>query len=194
MVFDRRVAGRARRFGVSGLLYRSDLLMFDRESESLWSQISSEAVTGPSLGKRLKLLRSRMMSWGEWRKLHPESKILSRNTGYDQPYGRPPYGDYAKSKRLLFPVKYDKRYHPKMPMVGLRIPGSAARAYPAAELVAAGGDVREQFMGHPVRVRFDPAHEVFDVEAPSGVEIVEAYWFAWTAFHPETTVFTAEER
>ncbi len=199
MVFERPIHRKGARakpmtFGVSGLLYRSDLLLYDRETESLWSQISSEAVTGPSMGRRLRLLRSRMMSWGDWRRLHPSSEILSRNTGYDQPYGRSPYGDYAQSKRLSFPVKYDRSYHPKMPTIGLRVPGTAARAYPAAELVAAGGEVRERFAGHPVRIRFDPDQEVFDVEAPSEVEIVEAYWFAWMAFHPETTVFKAAER
>jgi hypothetical protein len=94
----------------------------------------------------------------------------------------------------LFPVKYDRSYHPKMPTIGLRVAGTAARAYPAAELIAAGGDVREQFAGHPVRIRFDPDQEVFEVEAPDEVEIVEAYWFAWQAFHPETSVFRAAER
>ena len=199
MVFERPIhredaRGKPMTFGVSGLLYRSGLLLYDRETESLWSQISSQAVTGPSMGRRLTLLRSRMMSWGDWRALHPSSEILSRNTGYDHPYGRGPYGEYAKSKRLLFPVMYDRSYHPKMPTVGLRVAGTAARAYPAAELIAAGGDVREQFAGHPVRIRFDPDQEVFDVEAPDEVEIVEAYWFAWVAFHPETTVFRAAER
>ena len=84
--------------------------------------------------------------------------------------------------------------HPRRPTVGRRGPGAAGRAYAAAELGAAGGEVRERFAGHSVRIRFDPDQEVFDVEAPSEVEIVEAYWFAWMAFHPETTVFKAAER
>jgi len=193
MVFDRRVAGASRRFGVSGLLYRSDLLLYDRETESLWSQISSEAVTGPSRGQRLRLLRARVLPWGEWREAHPETRVLSRETGHARRYGSSPYGDYASSERLLFPVPSDRRYHPKALTLGLRLAGGAARAYPAQELQRAGGEVREHFAGHPVRVAYDPASQAFSVEAPQEVEVVQGYWFAWAAFHPETSVFTSKQ-
>lgn len=191
MVFDRRVAGNARRFGVSGLLYRSDLLMYDRESESLWSQISAEAVTGPLLGQRLRLLRSRMDEWGRWRRDHPETTVLSRETGHRRDYGSSPYGGYAQSRDVMFPVPRDPRYHPKMPTLGLRVPEEGARAYPASELARAGGSVEERFLGRSVRVAYDPDRQVFDVAAPPEVEVVEGFWFAWAAFHPETSVFTA---
>ena len=104
IVFDRRIAGRERSFGVSGLLYRSDLLLYDRETESLWSQISAEAVTGPSRGQRLTLVRSRMLPWGTWRRRHPATTVLSRQTGHQRRYGSSPYGDYARSERLVFPA------------------------------------------------------------------------------------------
>lgn len=193
MVFDRRVAGKARGFGVSGLLYRSDLLMYDRESESLWSQISAEAVTGPLLGQRLRLLRSRTDEWGRWRRDHPETTVLSRDTGHRRDYGRSPYGSYAQSRDVMFPVPRDPRYHPKMPTLGLRVPGEGARAYPASELARAGGSVEERFLGRSVRVAYDPDRQVFDVAAPPEVEleVVEGFWFAWAAFHPETSVYTA---
>jgi len=191
MVFERRAAGEVRRFGVSGLLYRSDLLMYDRESESLWSQISAEAVTGPLRGQRLRLLRSRMETWGRWRHDHPATTALSPATGHERPYGRSPYGDYALSPDVLFPVSADHRYHPKMPTLGLRIPGEGARAYPASELARAGGSVDERFLGRRVRIAYDPDRQVFDFEAPSEVEVIEGFWFAWAAFHPETSVYTA---
>ncbi len=191
MVFDRRVGGEARRFGVSGLLYRSDLLMYDRQSESLWSQISAEAVTGPLLGQRLRLLRSRMDEWGRWRRDHPETTVLSRATGHARDYDRSPYDGYAQSRDLMFPVPIDRRYLPKMPTLGLRISGEGARAYPASELTRAGGSVEERFLGRRVRIAYDPDRQVFDVAAPPDVEVVEGYWFAWAAFHPETSVYTA---
>jgi hypothetical protein len=190
MVFDRRVDGAARVFGVSGLLYRSDLLLYDRETESLWSQISAEAVTGPSRGRRLGLLRSRITSWRAWRRAHPATRVLSLETGHDRRYGVSPYGDYATSRRLLFPAPYDARYHPKTPTVGLRLPGGAARAYPAVELARAGGMVQESFEGRAVRVAYDADQQVFAVEAPPEIEVVEGYWFAWAAFHPDGSVFT----
>lgn len=191
MVFDRRVDGHTRRFGVSGLLYQSDMLLYDHETESLWSQIRSEAITGPALGTRLSLLRSRMMSWGEWKAAYPETTVLSRKTGHNRDYGRSPYGGYATSEKLYFPADFDRRHHPKMPTLGLRLRNGAARAYPAAELVRAGGSVRERFEGREVRIAFDPDGETFAAEAPDDVEIVEGYWFAWMAFHPKSSVFEA---
>ena len=191
MVFDRRVGERARTFGVSGLLYRSDLLLYDRDTQSLWSQILAEAVTGPALGQRLVLLRSRMMRWREWRKLHPKTTVLSRETGHQRPYGRSPYGDYGRSDELRFPAPIDRRYHPKTPTLGLRVAGGPARAYPAIELVRAGGVAQERLAGRDVRVAYDAERETFSVDAPADVEIVEGFWFAWMAFHPDSSVFAS---
>jgi hypothetical protein len=190
MVFDRRVAGEARSFGVSGLLYRSDVLMYDRSTESLWSQIRAEAVTGPLLGQRLRMLRAHMDLWGQWRRDHPETTVLSRKTGHRRDYDRSPYAGYADSRELIFPAPLDRRYHPKMPTLGLRVPGEGARAYPASELARAGGSLEERFLGHPVRIAYDADRQVFDVDAPPEVEVVEGFWFAWAAFHPDTSVYT----
>jgi len=189
MVFDRRIAGAERHFGVSGLLYQSDVLMYDRETESLWSQISSRAISGASRGSELELLRSRMESWGAWSLRHPDTTILSRLTGHKRNYGRSPYAGYAASPRLMFPAPSDDRYHPKMPTLGLRIPGVVARGYPAAELVRAGGFAEELLAGEKVRVRYDDVAQVFDVDVSEKVEVVEGYWFAWAAFHPDASVF-----
>jgi hypothetical protein len=191
LVFDRRVGGEVRAFGVSGLLYRSDLLMYDRGSQSLWSQISAEAVTGPLLGQRLRILRARMDQWGRWRLDHPESTVLSRETGHRRDYDRSPYAGYADSRKLIFPASIDRRYHPKMPTLGLRVPGDGSRAYPASELARASAPVEERFLGHRVRIAYDADRQVFDVEAPPEVEVVEGFWFAWAAFHPETSVYSA---
>jgi len=193
LVFDRSIdaSPEPRRFGVSGLLYRSDMLMYDHETESLWSQISAEAVTGPSLGRRLELLRASTLRWADWRARHPKTRVLTRNTGHARRYGTSPYGDYAESRQLLFPVPSDRRYHPKMPTLGLRVAGGAARAYPAAEVVKAGGQIEERFAGHPVRVAWDENRSVFEVTAPASLEVVEGYWFAWAAFHPDTSVAKA---
>jgi hypothetical protein len=191
LVFDRRVGGEVRAFGVSGLLYRSGLLMYDRGSQSLWSQISAEAVTGPLLGQRLRILRARMDQWGRWRRDHPESTVLSRETGHRRDYDRSPYAGYADSRKLIFPASIDRRYHPKMPTLGLRVPGDGSRAYPASELARASAPVEERFLGHRVRIAYDADRQLFDVEAPPEVEVVEGFWFAWAAFHPETSVYSA---
>jgi hypothetical protein len=193
IVFDRRVGGQVRSFGVSGLLYRSDLLLYDRETESLWSQIASEAVTGPSLGARLELLRSEMVPWGAWKTRHPNTTVLSPETGHARDYGRSPYGEYSRSEQVFFPTPMDRRYHPKMPTLGVRLLGGPARAYPAQEIVKAGGRVEDELAGRRIVVRYDDVAQVFDADAPPDVEVIEAYWFAWAAFHPETSVFVAED-
>lgn len=196
MVFDRprseSMNGAADRFGVSGLLYQSDMLMYDRASESLWSQISAVAITGKRIGQRLGLLRSTQSRWGDWRSAHPNTKVLSRNTGFNRAYGHQPYGNYATTRKLLFPVRHDRRYHPKMRTIGLRLASGETRAYPAAELERRGETLIENFEGHAVRLSYDVESKSFAVEAPPEVEVIEAYWFAWLAFHPATTVYEAE--
>jgi hypothetical protein len=196
MVFGRprsgSMGGEAIRFGVSGLLYQSDMLMYDHASESLWSQILAMAITGKRMGQRLEVLRSTQESWGDWRSAHPDTKVLSRNTGFKRSYGRQPYGNYATTRKLLFPVRQDRRYHPKMRTIGLRLKSGEARAYPAAELERRSEGLVENFEGHPVRISYDVKNKRFDVEAPPEIEVIEAYWFAWVAFHPETTVYEAE--
>ncbi len=193
MIFDREVAGRIRSFGVSGLLYQSDVLLYDRGSESLWSQIASEAITGPERGKRLVLVRSAQMLWGEWRERHPDTTVLSDATGYRRNYGRTPYRGYASSSRLYFPAPVDPRYPPKTPTLGLRTADGSARAYPAPELIASDSRVVESFEGRRIEVSYDRASKTFEVDAPPEVEVIEGYWFAWTAFHPESTVYTARK-
>jgi hypothetical protein len=191
LVFAREIDGRVRRFGVSGLLYRSATLLFDRETESLWSQIGARAITGRAKGARLRVLRSDLTRLGEWKKRHPDTTVLSIETGHRRPYEQSPYGDYAVSPEVRLPGAVDERYHPKMPTLGLRLEGGPARAYPAGEIVDAGGRVEERFGGHAVAVAYDPDLQVFAVQAPPEVEVIEGYWFAWAAFHPETSVYTA---
>ena len=191
MVFDREIGGQVRSFGVSGLLYQSDVLLYDRASESLWSQIASEAIAGPMRGKRLELLRSAQIPWGDWREQHPDTTVLSDATGYRRNYRKTPYGGYSTSSRLYFPAPVDPRYPPKTPTLGLRLAGGAARAYPAPELTAGGSRVVESFGGRRIEVSYDEASRTFEVDAPPEVEVIEGYWFAWTAFHPDSTVYVA---
>ncbi len=193
MVFDRRLDGATRNFGVSGLLYNSDLLLYDRESESLWSQIAARAITGAANGKRLRLLPSSLVPWGVWKEQHPDTTVLTVETGYQRPYDRSVYVSYRRSRKIRFPVEVDERYHPKQPTLGLRIEGGPARAYPIAEVRKAGGSVREEFAGVEVEVLYDPERFEFTARAPEPIEAVQGYWFAWMAFHPESSVFVAPE-
>jgi hypothetical protein len=197
LVFDRRVAPRGGGdahlldFGVSGLLYQSDLLMFDRQTESLWSQIGAHAISGPLRDARLKLVHSRLEPWSKWRERHPKTTILSSRTGHTRNYDKTPYAGYAESRQLYFPVPTDRRYHPKHRTLGVRMPDGRARAYPLSEVIRAGRRVDDRFAGHDLVIRVEPGSDSFDVEAPAAVDVIETYWFAWLAFHPDSSVYRA---
>jgi hypothetical protein len=180
-------------FGVSGLLYRSDLLMYDRRSESLWSQILGRAVTGPMAGRELRIVPSSQLTWSAWRARSAGTTILSRKTGYRRGYGRFPYGDYETSRRLLYPAPVDPTHHPKMRTLGLRWKSGRTRAYPLGELKRAGVPVKETIGGHEIVVGYDATALEFQSEVPDDVDVIETYWFAWMAFYPESSVYRAAE-
>lgn len=196
MVFDARVKGQSLIFGVSGLLYQSDMLLYDRKTESLWSQIKTEAVTGPLTGARLKLLSSTQTTWRQWKKKHPRTLVLSQKTGYRRDYDRDPYMGYYKSSRLMFEVKNRNRdFHPKERVIGVTL-GGTVKVYPFSELAKAKQPVRDKLNGKPVRVMFDKKSQTAVIRDDKGNEIpsVVGFWFAWFAFHPDTEVFRKTPR
>lgn len=96
LVFDRRVAGRVLDFGTSGLLRNSDLVMWDRQTETWWQQFTGEAIVGALTGASLKMLPSRIVSFGEFRKRWPGGQVLVPENPGMRPYGRNPYVSYDK--------------------------------------------------------------------------------------------------
>jgi len=194
VAFAAQSKGRDLRFGVSGLLYNSDVLLYDRETESLWSQIRKQAITGPMKGEKLTALPLTHSTWRAWKQAHPETRVLSTDTGFRRDYGRDPYAGYAGASELYFPVQArSARYHPKERVLGLEINGRF-KAYPFAELSRTGQvELKDRFAGRQIRVRFDAANEsaqAFDADGKQLPAIV-GFWFAWFAFHPQTEVFTA---
>jgi hypothetical protein len=94
IAFDPRVDGEARIFGVSGLLYENNLIMFDRQTESLWNQMLLGAQCGPTRGTSLARVPVVETTWGQWLSMYPDSRLVSRNTGFNISYGAYPYDDY----------------------------------------------------------------------------------------------------
>lgn len=194
MAYRAEVKGRELRFGVSGLLYNSDLLLYDRETESLWSQVLARALSGPLRGTRLETLPLAHTTWGDWKKRHPDTLVLSMDTGHARDYTRNPYAGYEDRPELVFPVKFRASgYHPKERVIGIEIDGGF-KAYPFVELAKGPEEIRDALAGRQITVRFDSAHESGAVYGPSGKEMpsLTAFWFAWYAFHPETEVYKAE--
>ncbi len=93
-MYDPLINGRRYEFGVSGLLYKRNLLFYDRQTDSLWSQLLSQAVTGPMAGRRLAVLAAENTTWRAWREEHPDTQLLSFVTGYPRDYKVDPYAAY----------------------------------------------------------------------------------------------------
>ena len=122
IAFDRRLRGRVLDFGTSGRLYRSDLVMYDRQTQSLWSQFIGTAIAGELTGAELHSFPVAIVAWSDWRAAHPTAWVLSRDTGVDREYGTNPYVGYddVNNPPFLFRGGYDTRYPPKTRLVGIR--------------------------------------------------------------------------
>ena len=116
--------------GTSGFLYRSNKLMYDHATESLWSTLTGTPVVGPLVGRGLELepLSVVTTTWGEWRRLHPGTSVLSLETGFQRDYGEGvAYREYFATDRLMFTVpRLDSRLANKAEVLAVRVPGAAA--------------------------------------------------------------------
>ena len=124
-------------FGVSGLLRHSDLVMYDRQTETLWQQFTGEALVGDLVGTSLRVLPAQIVSFEQARAAEPGAPVLSRETGHSRPYGENPYVGYddVAKRPLLFRGPEDGRLPPMARVVAVEVgdpaAGGAARAYPA---------------------------------------------------------------
>lgn len=199
IAFKSEAAGKTLKFGVSGLLFNSDVLLFDRQTQSLWSQILAQAVSGPMKGNNLTAISIIHTSWADWRKRQPDTLVLTEETGFVRDYAENPYSGYEKREETIFPVKFrTKGYHPKERVLGLLI-GGKAKAYPFLELAKVAGasaEVSDTIGGRRVLVRYSQTHQSADAFDERGKAIagMTMFWFAWYTFHPETEIYRAPEK
>jgi hypothetical protein len=224
--YESEVGGVARTFGTSGLLYRSNKLMFDRESMSLWSTLEGRPVIGALAGEDLQLRAQSVVTttWGEWRAAHPRTTVLSLDTGIKRDYSEgAAYRDYFSTDALMFRVsKTDKRLKNKAEVLIMKLRGEDGVTRPvaiAAEFLKKNPLYTLESGGRRFVVLTTPkgANRVYEagaarftkwngrdtVEAEAGrtVPVTEdaigehrrvpaqrAFWFAWYAQFPETTL------
>jgi hypothetical protein len=244
LAYDRRIASRVMEFGTSGLLWNSALVMYDRQTETLWSHFTGQGIVGELTGVELDVFPVATVPWGVWRDAHPEGLVLSRDTGFDRDYGRNPYPGYddVNSEPFLFEGEVDGRYTAMTRIAGVERDGDALgvplvtlqeRRAVAAELagtdlvffwqpgtasaldagdVAAGDDIGATGVFIPQvdeqALTFDASADGFvddqtgstwnllgtAVDGPlAGAQLeavphVDTFWFAWSAFRPDTIV------
>lgn len=193
IVFDPVVQGERVAFGTSGKLWNSNLVMYDRKTDSLWAQILGEAIVGEMTGTRLKVLASDVIRFGEFRKLSPQGTVLSRDTGATRFYGQDPYGDYYTTPGTYFPVaKKDGRLGDKDFVLGIVVNGKAKAYLP--EAIKKAGEVEDRFQGKTIIARYEreiDAVRLFERKGDGTLERVNpfgAFWFSWVAAHPETAL------
>ncbi|MBI2668404.1 DUF3179 domain-containing protein [Candidatus Woesearchaeota archaeon] len=195
IAFERTIDIKGKReeveFGTSGKLYNSNLVMYDRVTGTYWTQIGGKAIIGELTGQELSEISIDTVVWREWKVEHPDSDVLSQETGYIRDYGRDPYGNYYEDSYLFFPVgNQDNKVHPKTVIFGIEVDGTY-KAYREDELIKAGV-IEDVFHGIHIKVKRDGAGMVKIINLDTGEEIVKErdFWFAWYAFHPETGLYS----
>jgi hypothetical protein len=190
IAYERTINNEPVEFGVSGLLYNSDLVMYDRKTDTLWDQVTGWAIIGELTGMRLKQVPIDTVTWGDWKKLYPDTKVLSRETGFIRSYGRTPYGDYDTSRSIYFPVENeDLSLHPKEVIFGVEINGKF-KAYTEEDLKKVR-KIEDKFNGVNLVVERSDAGiiTVKNKNTNENIIPVRSFWFAWFAFHPETELY-----
>jgi Protein of unknown function (DUF3179) len=148
-------------FGSSGFLYESNKLMFDRQTDTLWNQLTGEPVNGPLVGSGIKLQRLpvTLTSWRSWQGTHPETRVLSLETGHQRDYtpGKP-YGSYFESPETMFPVHQRSKLLPEKAWIYALLVNGAPKAYPLDRLNKEKV-VNDELGGMPIVVVADPGAE-----------------------------------
>lgn len=244
LAFEREAGGRILEFGTSGMLYRSALVMYDRQTGTLWTHFAGLAVNGPLTGSRLAILPTQLLSFDRWRRDYPDGRVLSPETGHPVDYGTNPYEGYdsqAGPYSQFFPQAVNYRLPPMARVVGVSAGGEDV-AYPYRDLSppdAGAGLLEDRGRGvvvfwmegtasaldTPVIAEgrdvgatgaFDPDGRTFAirdnrivdretgstwsitgraVEGPErGARLepvvhLDAFWFAWQAYRPDTLVY-----
>ena len=205
IVFDRRLDGQTLDFGTTGNLRNSDLVMYDRQTESWWQQFGGEALVGELTGRRLDQLPARIVAWGEFRRANPDATVLSRETGHSRPYGRNPYAGYdTVDSPPFFPTKNadDDRLPPKERVVFVERGGEAV-AVPFSVL-RERRELTVELAGDELTVRWRPGaasaldqDSVADGRDVGSAEVLEdgrliafdqPFWFAVAAFRPDVRI------
>jgi Protein of unknown function (DUF3179) len=144
------IDGRRLTFGVSGLLYRRNLVFYDAETGSLWSQLLSEAVSGPLAGTKLKIIPAVNSTWGDWEMAHPDTLVMSFATGYQRDYRADPYAAYPLPRRTALLVSF----------------GGSVKIYPFSELKKSESPLVDRVGGQEIVINYDRTTQTARIERP----------------------------
>lgn len=168
--------------------------MYDRQTESLWSQARRAAVTGPMSGTELGVLPSTLTSWRKWRQKHPQTEVLSLETGYQRNYRQDPYADYYASKKGFFSFFNPGPDEEEKALVAGVVIDGRARAYPV-DLLRSQSRLTDTVADTALTLSYTADNDQVHIRTAAGKEIVPLilYWFVWKSMYPETALFKVSE-
>jgi len=192
VAYKRVVNGIITEFGVSGKLYNSDLIMYDRYEGNLWQQATGQAIVGPAARRNetLQVIDIDTTSWRQWKRQHPDTFVLSRDSGYTRNYNQYPYGTYEQDDQVYFGVKsLNRKLQIKTVVYGVEVSG-AAKAYPKS-VIDNMSVIQDSIGGVPIKIQEGQAGEVAVTNMQTNQQIIplRVFWFAWAAFHPNTELY-----
>jgi len=195
VVFDPVVEGERVEFGVSGLLWKANLIMYDRKTETFWSQVLGEAVMGPLTGTKLTKLPSDQIRFRNWKQAFPGGEVLAKE--FLSGFGRGnPYAEThldVSGTALSFARPDDDRLPFGAHVFGILVNGKAKGYYISA--VRAAGTVRDEFEGKTIELRYDSTLDVvrmFEIMSDGTekrINPLSGFWFSWAEAHPETELY-----
>jgi len=183
IVFDAKMFGKRQLFGVSGLLYKSDVLLYDKETESLWSQILRKAVTGKRKGSKLTIYPSKMVNLHTWLKTHKNAKVLSTKTGHSRKYDVNPYSGYESNSQIIFPFKKLDRSEGTKTWTLYVEKNKKNYLIPFSRLKNKTSPINIKGLG---KITFNLKDRRID--CPSGSTCLQGYWFALKGFYPKAKI------
>ena len=180
LVFDRTLQGEPVEFGVSGMLRKSDMVMYDRRTETLWQQFTGTAIAGDRTGTTLSQLPAQIVAFSQFAEAYPDGRVLSKDTGHRRNYDRTPYAGYddVNSRPFAFAGAVDDRLPPKAKVVTVSI-GDTHVAYPHA-VTRTSTVVNDTVAGRPLLV----------VHVPGAVSALDAQRVADSKEVGSTGVFS----
>lgn len=185
-MYARSLMGRTLTFAFPWGLLKDNLLLYDKETGSLWSQMQSKAVSGPLEGTPMETFPAMQTSWGHWKRLHPDTDAMVLPGTEGHPYI---YRALRPGERPATPlIQHD------LTELGIGISRDGeSRFYPLLELRKAGGPVEDSLAGQPLLVHLDAQAPTAWITDRDGrlLPAIIAYRWAWTGFHPNTGFFTA---
>ncbi len=194
-VYERTFDGKAVEFGVSDKILNSGVVLYDRDSKTLWNQFDGMALAGTKTGGHLVSYPLQLVTWGEWIKEYPSTVVLSEDTGVDRPYDQYPYNDYQESSDVYYSLEHsDNRLDPKDVVYAVTV-GDQRRMYPEKELqktLPAGGGFDDQFAGVHVKISYAKKRfSAVNTDTGKDIPFEISYYFAEEAFYPGSDIYRA---